>query len=730
MLNGDRVAISYRDEVAPGSRLGVYDYGSATTIVDNANAMGHGAVCTHPTDDKLVGLALVSAGASLGGLLIWDAYVGAAYTDIAGVEGMAVSRPFFSAEERLYAAFMVNRASVSASTGAAQSLVVAEAPFRAYTGVGLPAIMAAHVAPRLYGDFSFYAIDVAKVGTDDYLIASGASTDYWILTTTQFRQSLQVTRVKAGLGRCITLPGGLSVHAGGYPWWFDGEAVADIGFVGLKPALGEVGGGGLGNGTYLVSVVYERRDATGLLHRSEPYQESIAVAGGPNRTIHVTPYHTCVMSKTREPSTANLHRSTWLSIFATDVNGTLVYRVSKEPGFRSTVNDTTLVGGPSATPVGHDGAFPSGPRQLIYTTGGALPEVAPPAFGDIITHRGRIFGVSGDRKTIWFSKRFTDDDTVFPGFNELLTIRSEYPVVALASHDTLLLIITTRGLYFVDGDGPGPTGVGGEYDNPRRMNVDVEGNTPHSVVSTSVGTFFQGSDGRLYLARGLEAVYIGRQIEDTLASYPIIRAAFVLEKQRQVRFVCTDSGNTAGVVLAMDLDLKQWSRYTYGFVPIHGCACNDRMVLVSSTGAVFRESTTAWYDETYSGTKSWVSMQVETAWMSFAEAAGAQFTRRVSTVGERRSAHGMTMELAVDYGSYVQTATFAEADVGTNLDRVNVHVGSQNGMSARNRALRVRLTDTAPASYGTGEGARWGGLGIDVDPMQGLARQGANARKK
>lgn len=724
LYNGERMAVGYYDIAGLTTRIGVWDVAGAAQLADAAFGFSTVAIARHPSDSQLVAVSAQQV------MLIWNAYTGAAYSDPGGCEGFPVTRPWFSSTGRCYGAFMANRASVSASTGNPQSLVVAELPIRAAGSGGLPCLMAAHPAPRLFGDFSFMPTSVATVGTDDVLIASGTSVDYWSLTNTQLRQSFQVTRLKAGRGRCVTLPGGLSIHAAGSNWWFDGTAVADIGFVGLNPVGSETAGGGLANGQYLIAVVYERRDATGLLHRSEPYQTTVTVSVyGPTANVTILPYHVCVFSKSREMYTSNLHRSTWLALYCTDADGTLLYRVSKEPGFRAVINDTSLIGGPSAAATAHNGTFPNGPRALIYTTGGALPEVAPPGFTDLITHRGRLFGVSGDRKTIWFSKRFTDDDTVFPGFNELLTIRSEHPVVGLASHDTLLLIFTTRGIYFVDGDGPDATGVQGTYDNPRRMNADVEGYTADSIVSTSVGTFFQASDSKLYLVRGLEVIYIGRAIEDTLAAYPVTQAAFVLEKQRHVRFVCTDTGKTAGVVLSMDLDLKQWSKFTYGFVPVHGCVCNDKMVLVASGGNVWRESS-AFYDEDRSGTKTWISMQLETAWMSFAEAAGAQFVRRINTVAERRSAHGMTMELAIDYASYAQTATFSESDVTTNLGRVNVHVGAQNGMSCRNRAIRVRLTDTAPATYGTGEGSRWSGLGVDVDPMKDLARQGANARKK
>lgn len=723
LYNGERMAVGYFHNLGGTSRIGVWDMTGSAQLADAAYSFTDVTVCQHPTDSQWVGVASKQV------MVVWNAYTGAIAKSPGLVEGLPVTRPWFSSSGRFYCAYVANRAVPSGSVGNAQSLVIAELMIRSSLLSGVPCLLAGHPAARLFGDFSDMPTNVAVVGTDDVLIASGTSVDYWDLTTTQFRQSFQVTRLKAGRGRCVSLPSGLVVHAAAAPWWFDGSKVAEVGVVSLPPSTANsAGAGGLANGQYLVAAVHEHRDATGLLHRSEPYQVTHTVSAGP-KDIEISPYHTCVFSKSRELYGTDLHRSSWIALYCTDVNGTLLYRVSKEPSFRSTVNDANLGGGASPSATVHTGAFPNGPRALVYTTGGALPEVAPPGFTDLITHRGRLFGVSGDRKTIWFSKRFTDDDTVFPGFNELLTIRAEHPVVGLASHDTLLLIFTTRGIYFVDGDGPDATGVQGTYDNPRRLNADVEGYTADSIVSTSVGTFFQASDGKLYLARGLEVVYIGRAVEDTLATYPVIQAAFVLEKQRHVRFVCTDAGKTAGVVLSMDLDLKQWSKFTYGFVPVHGCVCNDKMALVASGGNVWRESS-VFYDEDRSGTKSWVALQIETAWMSFAEAAGAQFVRRINTVAERRSAHGMTVDLAIDYAAYAQTATFTEANVTTNLGLVNVHVGAQGGMNCRNRAIRVRLTDTAPATYGTGEGSRWSGLGVDVDPMKDLARQGANARKR
>lgn len=122
-------------------------------------------------------------------------------------------------------------------------------------------------------------------------------------------------------------------------------------------------------------------------------------------------------------------------------------------------------------------------------------------------------------------------------------------------------------------------------------------------------------------------------------------------------------------------------------------------------------------------------MVIETAW--FGGPTTWQRVRAVQTVGDYKSAHGFTVELSVDHSSsYLQTATFTEAEVLVNRGRATVRLGAQNGMNPRCKAMRIRITDTAPAVLGTGESTRWSGFALEILPAPGLSRHGAANAKR
>lgn len=143
--------------------------------------------------------------------------------------------------------------------------------------------------------------------------------------------------------------------------------------------------------------------------------------------------------------------------------------------------------------------------------------------------------------------------------------------------------------------------------------------------------------------------------------------------------------------------------------------------------AYFEDATTF-----YDATSQWVYLELVTAWMSFTSPTGWQRVRRVETAGEYRGPHKFYLELSVDYSaSWLQSVLFDEAATLVNGNKVTVHVGSQNGMSPRNRAIRLRLRDD-PRVYSagqTGEGARWSGFGLDVLQQEGVTRHGAAKAK-
>lgn len=635
------------------------------------------------------------------------------------VDGPVVGRPFLATSGRYYCVVAVQRNTVVEALPVASPTLV-ELPLPNATGADLPCFAAGSPAPRSWGDASNVA-HVATDGTSYWFVASTSITPF-SLTVTRQKQGLLLTKLTPAAGRVVTILGGLAVAASAAPWWYDGTRVGDVGFTTHAPVLAVAAGGTLTVGqAYLVGLVYERFDALGNLHRSGLTYASVTPTVG-NQSVNVDEWRLSATSKQR--SSAALAEPAYAMVSITQAAGSLFYRQTI-PGTLLTANDCTAGG--FAT-VNVTAANSGGQYALEYVTGGVLGDNPPPGFLDVCVHRDRLFGIAGDRRSIWFSKRMGDAPKTFPGFNEALVVRSEVDVVALASHEGVLLVLAKSGLYLLDGDGPPATGYPSDFGSLRRIPSSVGCLSAASVVSTSEGTFFQGTDGRLYRLQGSTLGSIGRPVDDDMAAYPTVAAAVLCETAAQVRFVCRNAADTAGVVLVYDLAFNQWSRFEYHHTNVqHGCWWRGKFVAAINFDAFYEDASTY-----YDNTSSWVYFELVTAWMSFAGATGWQRIRRVETAGEYRGPHKFYLELAVDYAtSWQQSCLFDEAATVVNRNRATVHLGSQGGMSPRSRALRLRLRDD-PRAYvagQTGEGARWSGFGLDVLQQEGVSRHGAAKAK-
>lgn len=712
----DRIHVVYNDAAGPTRRFAVFNLGTGLLVGDAAlpaalPGIGNGTGGLTPgtclaiaADQAIVVCGRVAA--------VRDASTGLAVGNAVVVDGPVVGRPFRASSGRYYCVVAVQRNDAVESVPVASPMLV-ELPLPNTTGATLPCVAAGIVSPRTWGD----ATHVAHVATD--------GTSYWGIVSTSLdelalgvsvqHQTPVLCKFTPTRGRTVTILGGLCVSSNAVPWTFDGAVVSPVGFTVHGPNAAQNAVGGLTLlGSYIVSLVYERFDSLGILHRSAPVFTAVTLTGGNNSILTSRWYLTTAGTG-----------ATYIHHYITENGGTLSYLQSVSPTGNPLANDQTAGGYVAYTFIANPSMQPY--NKLLYTTGGVLPDNPPPGFLDVCVHRDRLWGVSGDQRTIWFSKRMSDQPKVFPGFHETQTLRHESDVVAIASHEGMLLILAKAGLFILDGEGPPATGFPSDYGPPRRIPSDVGCMTPHSVVNTSTGTFFQGSDGRLYRVNGATLGYVGKPVEEDIAAYPSVRAAVLCESAFQVRFVCMNTAGTAGIVLVFDMLFNQWSRFEYHAEAVHGAWWRGKFVAVLSNTAFYEDATTF-----YDGTTNWVYLELVTAWMSFTSPTGWQRVRRVEVLGEYRGPHKFYLELSCDYSaSWLQSCLFDQAATLVNQDRVTVHVGSQNGMSPRHRAIRIRLRDD-PRTYAageTGEGARWSGLGLDVLQQEGVTRHGAAKAK-
>lgn len=711
---------TYVGIVTSDFRVGAFSFSTALTAWDTGPEVGANDFA--PTSVRATATGCIAAWRRQS--LRYTA-AGVSSSNIA-LDGFPVTRPWESGSRVYLAAtsspkFYLYTANNDPLQNA--SLVVGELPLNA-SGLSNPALPAAQIAPRLSAKRSLSVANSCVVSASDVYLPLPYARELGEAAQLPVCLVAHLEKDDAARARTVTI-GALAVVCGAAPWWFDGVTVGDVGFTGNTPTLtsSATAGSLIANTNYLVGIVYQRRDKTGLLHRSPVYLQTVQLAAA-QTSLDISQRYISLTSKQKQQgSVTGTGLQTYIVVYVSGSNGAILTRAATpQPNNAGST-------GAMALNVGSGGG---GNGELVYTTGSRLDDMQPPGFRDLVVHRNRLWGISGDRRTVWYTKATSDDPSTFPGFNDLLTLRLDDSgdLVSLASHDSMLLLLTSEGAYYVEGDGPNAAGANNDLTPARRINCNVGCKDARSVVTYQDGTMFLGTDGRLYLVqRDLSVVPIGIQIEDTLAAYPVITSAVVVEDQDQVRISCVNTSTTNGVVMVFDYLTRQWSRFEYWDTSGAGASApvvsatmwRGRYVFVFASGYVFMEDPTR-----YTDVDAWVTLQIETAWMSTTGPLGWQRVRRVQTLGEYRSAHGLTVEQAVDYSTtYQQTTTFTEANTLANKERLTVRIGAQNGMNPRCQAYRIRITDTAPAVVGTGQAARWSGIALEVLPATGLARHGA-----
>jgi hypothetical protein len=263
--------------------------------------------------------------------------------------------------------------------------------------------------------------------------------------------------------------------------------------------------------------------------------------------------------------------------------------------------------------------------------------------------------------------------------------------------------------------------------------VDRGCTNPNSILTTEVGTFFQTDIGIELFDRGQATSFIGKSVQSTLATYPVVTSA-VLDTRNGLAVFSLAQTQTNGVVGTNGLDIvfdisraKGWISRDDKRGSVTTQASQDAIIAyingawryawLASDGTMYYQKLTTDSDKCLDGT-NWVSSTWELPPMKL----GLQQEQRVyeaMLLFDRRSAAGLTVDFAHDFGSYAAvtpTKSYAESET-LNQRQVELRPTRQRG-----EALQMRFTDTAPAVLGTGEGLRFIGVSADIANTQELGR--------
>lgn len=515
-----------------------------------------------------------------------------------------------------------------------------------------------------------------------------------------------------------------SVLTGGCPMLYDGTRTQEIGFSWF-PEVNSVTSapstGSLGSGVYQYSFCYEYTDAMGVRHRSAPsIPVSVDTTGQTSPTATLLVQNQTLTNRWRDDYGATDTSFVYIVVYRTLVGGTTFYRVTPDEVPSANWCDPRLNSQITITDGASDASIQT--NAVLYTTGGVLPAFCPTSSRTIVEHKSRVWlAGTDDGKTLWYSKQIAPG--IAPEFNDAqqLTIEAGADITALGSMDDKLVVFKNDRIFVVFGDGPNDLGNGSDY-LIQALPADVGCIEPRSVVNVTEGLFFQSARGLEMLTRGLEVVWIGKDVQDELSVNSVVTSALPVPSQRQVRFTCqTPSTPAVGLVLVFDYYAKAWMTHEYNTWqgtadgPAASAMWNGAYAYATTGGTVYTESSTEFTDAGhFTPSAVWLD------WKKWANVEGYARTRAVGVTLEQLDTADVTINVYNDYGvSNPYAKTFASSVLGTGVQTIEVRPATQ-----KCEAISVAFFDQAPAvgSITSGQGFAFYGVSYEFMTKGGLTR--------
>jgi hypothetical protein len=530
--------------------------------------------------------------------------------------------------------------------------------------------------------------------------------------------------------------------AGGRLGAWDGRTLFDYGmrqpFVLVYEATLD---GEMPNGNYIYQFEPGYRSSVGVLHRGPMSVETtVHVSSGSNangsaKIVLMPNSIDCKQTLATEFSIEGVGAS-YFDAYRTEAGGSALHKLTYEPRYNVVPNhpDDYLITFTDKRPdnaingVAIDADSPEKPpiplntRPEPYTATSELEDVQPPGQYTVHVHGRRIGIITGNRREYWFSKDANENPGIAPGFNSAQVEVYEEDLVAATTMDEKRIMFAKPRIWFVVGDGPTVAGTDNRFQVPQVIQSDIGCTNPRSVVSMPLGVLFE-HDGAIYLLdRGLTVGWIGRDVQDTLATYPKITSAVLVSSENEVRFTCNKADGSAGLILVFDYERKTWMTRAYP----GGAAIVDACLL--GTTYYFATASTVYAEQTadHLDSGAFVPSTVRLSPISPAGPVSWHRVRRAQLLGTSLSNHQLTILIRRDFSeSTQQTRTFAAGSDTTTvgpLERAQIDLSVQ-----KVQAVEIQISDAAPANanaypLGNGGGFTLDGVALLVSPKSGLPR--------
>lgn len=425
--------------------------------------------------------------------------------------------------------------------------------------------------------------------------------------------------------------------SGGFVWSYDGFQAVEQEFF-LYPDFVEVTtsatDGFLSAQEYFYQVTYEWTDNQGNLFRSSPSIPVSITTSGSTSSNTINVLGLSLTYKITNPVNVVIYR--W------SVAQQVYYQITSvsEP----LQNDTTI---PFVTFVDTLADEDILGNNILYTTGGVLENIGPPATKIMALFNSRLFLVdSEDPNLLWYSKQIIEATPV--EFSDLLTIYvaptisaqgSTGPTTALGAMDDKLVAFKSNAIYYISGTGPDNTGANSQYTDPIFITAAAGCINQQSIVLTPNGLMFQSSKGIWILKRDLSTEYIGAPVE----AFNSIRvqSAVSIPNTNQIRFTLEN-----GIILMYDYYVGQWNTFTgvANGLGMSSTLYQNEHTVLNSLGQVFQETPGVYLDGS-----SPVLMSAQTGWISLAGVQGYERFYEMLLLGTYISPFKLDVRIAYDF---------------------------------------------------------------------------------
>jgi hypothetical protein len=344
----------------------------------------------------------------------------------------------------------------------------------------------------------------------------------------------------------------------------------------------------------------------------------------------------------------------------------------------------------------------------------------------------RLAVVGWNEREVQLSKYYRQDTGYEFVDDDAFRVRSPLPIVAIGCLDGVGVIFTQRRILICTGEGPDDRGMG-YFDEPRELPAVVGADSPH-VVEVAEGLIFKGAGTFWLLPRGFGPPQpIGDAVQDTLASYPYLRAAFRCSNADDdcTHFVLASSDLPAAttVVLVYDNRMGSWSRDDIaGEVGAAGQVDGNFTWLLPTWDAAAdipaREfSTAAFQDYTAAGASAFIERRIEFGDWRPAGIIGQARLGRIGILGEYGgTVTPPTLEAVITVDGSAETArSYAMSGTAGSVAYREIVPTKQAGT-----AFQLSIYDAYNAGYVQTHAIN--ALGIEIDTEPGLRRPGDGER--